>query len=477
MKDTKKAPVTSTQLAEISRIFELQKSRQFEIGAAGVAQRKEKLNRLHRAVLKYQDEIREALYKDLKKPQIEVDLVEIYQLTVHLKLAKRKLSKWMSKKRVPTPLPLIGSRSYIVNEPKGVVLIMAPWNFPVLLCLGPLVSAIAAGNCAVIKPSEHTPHASAVVKKLIRDTFQEHEVAVVEGGVDTAKELLGKPFNHVFFTGSPAIGKLVMKAAAEHLSSVTLELGGKSPVIVLDSANIDLAAKRIAGGKFINSGQVCIAPDHVYVAEERKAAFMEALKKHMRNFYTDEPVSSDSFARMANHNHHANVKAMLEEAVKKGARVEAGGSTDDKQRYIAPTVLTHIPEDARIMKEEIFGPLLPVMTFSSLEELVGDINKKEKPLALYIYGKNRKQIRYVLNHTRAGGGCINHNSIQFTNMNLPFGGSNNSGSGKSHGVHGFREFSNARAIVDQRWPSTLDLLTPPYNKFKQRLIDLTIKYF
>jgi aldehyde dehydrogenase (NAD+) len=372
---------------------------------------------------------------------------------------------------------MMGSSSRIKYESKGVVLIVSPWNFPVNLTFGPLVSAIAAGNTVIIKPSEMTPHTSALMKEMISEVFDENEVFLVEGGVETSTELLKLPFNHIFFTGAPSIGKIVMKAAAEHLCSVTLELGGKSPTIVDESANISMAARRIAWGKYVNNGQVCIAPDYVYVHESKLESFIAEFKKQLQTFYNGDAANETSYARIVNQRHYNRVKAYIDDAVHKGATIEAGGTFDENQDYIAPTLMTNVAKDSRLMTEEIFGPVLPVYGYADIDSVIKEINSREKPLALYIYSKKQKNINHIMDNTRAGGTCVNHNAAHFFNSNLPFGGSNNSGIGKAHGYEGFKAFSNARAVFQQHLPNALDLLTPPYNNFKQSLIDLTIKWF
>lgn len=466
-----------TSLSDLQRIFNLQKKNQFNIGKTTVAQRKAKLKNLHNAILKYRPQIKEALYNDYRKHPSEVDLTEIYPITSEIKDAKKNLYRWMRAKKVKTPLAMMGSSSHIRYEPKGVVLIVSPWNFPVNLTFGPLVSAIAAGNAVMIKPSEMTPHTSALMKKIITELYDESEVALVEGGISTSTELLKLPFNHIFFTGAPSIGKIVMKAAAEHLCSVTLELGGKSPTIVDETANVDLAARRIAWGKYVNNGQVCIAPDYLFVHESKKEAFITAFKKQMSNFYSEDASQESSYARIVNERHYHRVKGYVDDALVKGGIIEAGGQYDENQNFISPTLMTNVAKDSKLMTEEIFGPVLPLYTYSNINSVIAEINEREKPLALYIYSKKRKNINQILANTRAGGTCINHNAAHFYNPNLPFGGSNNSGIGKAHGQDGFISFSNPRGVFNQHVPNALDLLIPPYNDFKQKLIDLTIKWF
>lgn len=465
------------QPSEILRIFDMQKKNQFSIGNTSAKQRIAKLKKLHKVLMNYRPQIKEALYNDYRKHPSEVDLTEIYPVTSEIKDTKRNLRFWMEGEKVKTPIAMLGSSSRIKYEPKGVALIISPWNFPINLTLGPLVSAVAAGNTVIIKPSEMTPHASAIMKKIISEVFDESEVALFEGGVDTSKELLKLPFNHIFFTGAPSIGKIIMKAAAENLSSVTLELGGKSPTIVDETADISLAARRVAWGKYVNNGQVCIAPDYLFVHESVKAEFIDAFKSNLKKFYTEDASKESSYNRIVNKKHYNRVKSYVDDAVSKGAILEAGGSFKEDQDYIAPALMTNVPKDSLLMTEEIFGPVLPVFGYTDIEKIIEEINSREKPLALYIYSKKKKNIDHIIDNTRAGGTCINHNAAHFFNPNLPFGGSNNSGIGKAHGKEGFKSFSNSRAIFKQHVPNALDLLIPPYNNFKQKLIDFTIKWF
>jgi len=461
----------------IKQIFESQKENQFKVADTTARQRIDKLKKLHKAILRYRQEIRDALYQDFKKHPSEVDMTEIYPITSEIKHTIGNLKKWMSDQPVPTPFALLGSSSYVHYEPKGVVLIIAPWNFPVNLTFAPLVSAIAAGNTVILKPSEHTPNAALVMQEIIAETFETNEVALVQGGIETAQSLLDLPFNHIFFTGSPAVGKIVMKAAAKHLTSVTLELGGKSPTIIDDTANIDTAARRTAWGKFVNVGQICIAPDYVFVHHSVKDEFQKKIKHYLTQFYTDDAAQSASYCRMVNEKHYHRVRDYLRDAQEKGAVIEYGGNISESTNYISPTILSNVPMTADVMTDEIFGPILPVFAFSNLDEVIAEINSREKPLALYIYSKKKKNIQKIINQTRAGGTCINHNGVHFYNTNLPFGGSNNSGIGKGNGRYGFEAFSNRRGILKQHIPNALELLLPPYNDFKQKLIDLTIKWF
>ncbi|MEM9824557.1 MAG: aldehyde dehydrogenase family protein, partial [Bacteroidota bacterium] len=395
------APETASKI--IKDQFNVLKANQFEVGNTTVAQRKKKLKHLLQTIMKYRPQIKEAMYNDFKKHPSEVDLTEVYPITSEIKHVRSHLSRWMGKHHVDTPLAMMGSSSYIKYEAKGVVLIISPWNFPFNLTFCPLISAIAAGNTVMVKPSEHTPHSSALMKKIIGEVFSQNEVVLIEGGVSTSQRLLELPFNHIFFTGAPSIGKIVMAAAAKHLTSVTLELGGKSPTIVDETANLDAAARRIAWGKLINNGQVCIAPDYVFVHQSKVDQFLEKVQTYIKQYYTEDASQESSYSRIVNARHFERVKSLLDDSVQKGAKVVIGNQVKAEDNYIAPTVLTNVSHESEIMKEEIFGPLMPVHTFNDLDEVISVINAKEKPLALYIYSKDNRNINKILNNTRAGG--------------------------------------------------------------------------
>jgi aldehyde dehydrogenase (NAD+) len=445
--------VYATAFDDIDRVYEKQQVRRPLIAATTAPDRIRKLRRLHNALLARRDEIRAALWADYQKPAPEVDLSELMPVLGEARHAMRHLRSWMEPQHVPAPLMLLGSQSRIIFQPKGVVLIISPWNFPINLTLGPLVSAIAAGNCAIVKPSEMTPNAGGCIKRILHDLFDEDEVAVIEGDGRVAEALLKKKFDHIFFTGSPAVGKIVMRAAAEHLTSVTLELGGKSPVIVDRTANLDEAARKIAWGKTMNSGQVCIAPDYVLVDESIRAAFVEKLRAN---------AVSDS-ALLVNDRHAARIKRL------------AGDQVDG--RKVSLTILENVPSGAPVMEEEIFGPLLPIVPYRDLAEALQIVNAKEKPLVLYLFSRNRAVIDTVLRETRAGGTVINDTLVHFYQLDLPFGGVGQSGIGKAHGRFGFEAFSNARGVLEQPTRfSGIQLLYPPYTKLKQKLIDFALRY-
>ncbi|MBV8062339.1 MAG: aldehyde dehydrogenase family protein, partial [Nevskia sp.] len=416
-------------------------------------------------------------YADFKKPPAEVELTEILSVVTEANDALRKLGKWMKPTRVWPTRATVGLRAWVQYEPKGRCLIISPWNYPVNLTFGPLISAIAAGNTAILKPSEMTPNLSAVMVKIVKQLFSEDEVAIFEGDVAVSTALLALPFDHIFFTGAPSIGKVVMAAAAKHLTSVTLELGGKSPTIIDASANLQQAARNIMWSKYTNDGQTCIAPDHIYVHASVKDEFVRLCQETLTKAYGADPATqkdSPYLARIVNQRHTGRIKALLDDAKARGARTLTGGVVNEQECYIAPTLLDNIPDDARIMQEEIFGPLLPIISYSDLDEVIRRINADQKPLALYVWSKTESNIQKVMKQTSSGGACINNTVVQFLHGNLPFGGVNNSGIGNGHGHYGFKAFSHERAVVRTQ-VSTLSMFYPPYTDFTRKITKLLIK--
>lgn len=467
------------QTTDIQRIFKIQRDNASAIALSTAKERVEKLKKIQVYVLAQVAEIQQAMYDDFRKPSAEVMLGEVYSITTEIKFACKNLKRWMQPQRLDTPLGLIGTSSYIKHEPKGNVLIISPWNYPLGLAIKPLISAIAAGNVSILKPSEMTPSTSRFIKKMIGDLFPENEIAVIEGDATIATELLTLPFNHIFFTGSPAVGKVIMRAAAEHLASVTLELGGKSPNIIDETADIKKVAEKTAWSKCLNNGQTCIAADYVMIHESKKEAFVNAYRDAIQQMYntTGQGIeNSDSYSRIINHRHFGRIKNYLDDAVAKGAKIEVGGRTIADQNFIEPTLLTNVNDEMKVMQDEIFGPVLPVLTYRTKEEVINYVNSKEKPLALYIHSKNNQNIDYFLNHTSAGDTVVNDLMLQFSNPELPFGGVNNSGIGKSNGFFGFQEMSNLRGVTKRQF-GTMNFIYPPYTDNVKKLIDLLVKYF
>lgn len=463
---------------EIDRVFDLQMNNKWKLRETTAKDRIAKLKKLRNYIIKYKEEIQEAMYKDFKKPNEEVLLTEIYPVTSEIKHTIKKLHGWMKDKRVRTPLSHFGAKCKIRKEPRGVSLILSPWNFPFQLTIDPLISAIAAGNCVVIKPSEYTPFTTACMKKMLSEAFGEEEVAVFHGDHVVSQMLLEKPFDNIFFTGSPAVGKIVMAAAAKNLTTVTLELGGKSPVIVDRTADLNEAARRIAWGKCLNAGQICVAPDYLFVPEEKKEEFVSLMKSHINSFYgtIDKNTKDLNYCRIITKKHFSRIVGLIEEAVSKGAKVNIGGYYDENDNLISPTVLTDIPLDSKILEEEIFGPVLPIITYKNINEVVDYINSKPKPLALYVFGKGNENIQNILTHTESGDVVINDVVLHVANTNLPFGGFNNSGIGKTHGYHGFMAFTHERSYLKQGKFSTMTMFYPPFKAGTKGMIEKLIKY-
>ena len=470
----------NTSLTDIKRSFDKQRNNLSHLAAITPAERINKLKRLRDTIIAHRQDFRDALFADYRKPAPEVDLTETYVILTEIKQAINNLRSWTRKHKVRTPFALFGTSSYIQYEPKGLTLVIAPWNFPIQLSVCPLVSSVAAGNAVMLKPSELTPHASSLLKHMLAEVFPENEVAVIEGDAAISAYLLSLKFDHVFFTGSPSVGKAVMKAAAEHLASVTLELGGKSPVIVDDTANIETAARRIAAGKLYNCGQLCLAPDYVFVHQSRRTEFLTAYKQQVETMYgnRDEAPLSGDYGRIVNSKHLLRLKTYLEDAVQKGASVELGGTVVESENYFSPTVLTNLTEDMLVAREEIFGPILLVYAYAALTDVIQHINSKDKPLALYIFSTSQDNINVILEKTSAGGVTVNDVALHFYNHNLPFGGVNHSGIGKGHGEWAFREFSNAKGVLTQWSPVPVnEMMYPPFTRGTKKLIDFTLKWF
>lgn len=459
----------------IETVFAAQRETAIALRASTAGMRIAKLRKLEAAILANRGAIYRALAADLRKPEAEADLFDILPVISGIRHARRHLTSWTKPERVAPTMTMFGTKARIRHEPRGVSLIISPWNYPVSLLLGPLTSAIAAGCPAMTKPSEMSPACSALMAMIIRETFEWQEIAVFEGDAAVSTALLDLPFDHIFFTGSPAVGKVVMTAAAKHLASVTLELGGKSPVIVDESANIAKAAKSVVWGKFANCGQTCIAPDHAYVHESRLPQFVDAAKATIANFYGD-PARSPDYCRMINQRHFERVSRLIDDATEHGASIATGGERDEAQKYIAPTLLTGVAADALVMQEEIFGPVLPVLAYRDLAEPIAAINARPKPLALYVYAKDHARAYRVLEETSAGGSCVNASVMQFGHDNLPFGGIGNSGLGNAHGFYGFRAFSHERAVLEDKF-SIVPMLSPPYTARVKQMIKWTLQFF
>lgn len=462
----------------VRAVFESQQATALRWRLSTAGQRIARIRKLRDAVLAAAPTLRIAAAADFRKPEAEVNLTEIFTVVSEANMAIRRLKRWMKPTRVGFSPLMAGTLGSIEYQPRGRCLIIAPWNYPVNLSFCPLVLALAAGNTAIIKPSEMTPNLAAEMQRIIDESFPSDEVAMFQGESDVAQALLDLPFDHIFFTGAPALGKIVMAAASRHLASVTLELGGKSPMIVDSTADLTAAVRNLCWSKFMNNGQTCIAPDHVYVHESVADGFLLLLRDRIAEVFgkDDEArFSSPDLARIVNARHTLRIRRLLDDACARGARIVTGGDVREAQHYVSPTVLDDVPDDAAILKEEIFGPLLPVIRFRKLDEVIARINGGDKPLALYIWGKDKVSIRRVLDATSSGGACVNNTVVHALHPLLPFGGINNSGIGSTHGEFGFRAFSHARAIADTR-VGMVHLFFPPYTARVRRIIEMTLRW-
>jgi len=461
---------------QIDDVFARQQRYALELRKSDYKQRLAVLDRFEQAFRESEEKIYQSAADDFSKPQAEVDMSEIMAVLAELKHVRKNLKKWMKPVSVMPTASMIGTSSKIVKEPKGVTLVVSPWNYPFNLTFGPMIWSIAAGNTVIIKPSEMTPNMSAVIADIVERAFRPEEVSLFQGEADVASYLTALPFDHIFFTGSPAVGKHVMAAAAKNLTSVTLELGGKSPVIVDKSVNIKKAVQSIAWGKFSNNGQTCIAPDYLYVHESVKDQFVRELTACVEKQYGlgNNAKDNGDYCKVVNTSHYNRINRLLEDAKSQGGKLITGGQIDDAGRFIAPTLIEGMASDSAIMEEEIFGPLLPVITFSNIEEVIDVVNSKPKPLALYIYSTDKRNIDKVLRETSSGDTCVNQTMMHFLHHNLPFGGVNNSGIGKSGGVWGFNAFTHERSVLNDKF-SSASMLHPPYTPKVRKLIKMAIK--
>ena len=467
-------------MSQVRTIYDSQVANRWRIAQTSAEQRIAKLKKLRHTILGLSAELQKTIYDDFGKNPAEVDLTETHVVVAELNAAIKHLGRWMRPLKVRTPLVLFGTRSEIHYEPKGVVLIFSPWNYPFQLALSPLIAAVAAGNCVVLRPSEKTRNTARFLKNLMSSVFAQDEVAVIEGDHTVADLLLELPFDHIFFTGSPAVGKKVMTAAAKHLTPVTLELGGKSPVIVDETADIKKAAQRIIWGKFINAGQSCVAPDYLVIHESQVVDFVRHAKTLIAQRYGADAAAQSAnpdYCRLVSDGHQASLLKLLEESIRDGAKLEIGGRViGNNERFIPPTVLTAVKDDNPIMRDEIFGPILPILTYRTLDEALNIVRNRQKPLALYIFSNSSRNIDRILKSTSAGGTCVNSVAIHLANPNLPFGGVGMSGMGNYHGFFGFKTFSHERALLKQGPIDVLRAFYPPYTPARKKLIEFLTKH-
>ncbi|MCF8276448.1 MAG: aldehyde dehydrogenase family protein [Flavobacteriales bacterium] len=432
--------------------------------------RKKQLNKLKAAFRKHEENLLAALKQDLNKPKQEALATEIEVTVAEIDHYLRHLDDWMEPERVPTPLFFQPGSSMIVPEPYGVVLIIAPWNYPVKNLFGPLLGAIAAGNTAVVKPSEISPNCSKAIADLIKDTFDPEYIVSIEGGVPETTELLNERFDYLLFTGGTEIGRIIYQAAAKHLTPVTLELGGKSPCIIDTDINLNVAAKRLVWGKFQNAGQTCIAPDYIYVNNKIKAKFLEKLKQYIGEFFGPADKPSDDLGRLISDRHFQRVSKMLT------GDIIVGGVTDAATRYISPTIIDNVTNDHPAMQEEIFGPVMPIIGYDNFDEVINHINAGERPLAMYLFSNDSKLKKRLMNETSSGAICVNETMVHAGQPNLPFGGVGNSGIGAYNGKLGFDTFSHMKPVMTRSFLGDVAQKYPPYSKAKINFIKMAAKW-
>lgn len=426
-----------------------------------LAFREKSLRHLNRAVEVYEKKITEALKTDLNKSPYEAYISEIGNVYHDLRYTLKHLRSWAKPRKVRTPLVCFPAASYIYPEPYGVALIISPWNYPFQLAIGPVVGAMAAGNCCILKPSEFAPCTSAVIVEMLGESFQQEYMAVVEGDTDVSKALLNEKFEYIFFTGSSPVGRKVMTAAAGHLTPVTLELGGKSPCLVDREVRIDTAARKIVSGKFINAGQSCIAPDYLLVHKDIKSTLIEHVKKHTLRFYGENPKESKDYPRIINRRHFERLNGLLQ-----NSHIIFGGDTDPEELYMAPTIVDPVAWEDPLMQDEIFGPILPVITYTDLQDAIQHIKSLPEPLALYFFSENKARQKEIISKISFGGGCINDTLLHYVSPHLPFGGVGGSGIGSYHGKAGFDTFTHQKSVLKNTLRFDLPLRYPPYGSLK-----------
>ena len=470
VKDVEMRDGSAGSCGKSKEIVEAQRTYYMEGKTRALSARIDALNRLEQSILTYEQELYQALRSDLGKSRAESYMCEVGLTLSELRYVRRHVKSWSRNRRVHTPLAQFHAASFTVQEPYGVVLIMSPWNYPMLLTLEPLIGALAAGNCCVLKPSAYSPATSAVMAKLIREAFPSDYVTVIEGGRKENEDLLNQKFDYIFFTGGVNVGKLVMEKASAHLTPVTLELGGKSPCIVDHTANIPLTARRLVFGKYLNCGQTCVAPDYVLVEKPVKEKLLTCIKEEIRRMFGEHPLENPDYGKMINQKHFDRVRGLIDPM-----KLVAGGQVQEETLRIAPTVLADVTAEDPVMQEEIFGPVLPVIPVKDIEEAIRFVQKRPKPLALYVFTEDKRTEQRVLTETSYGGGCINDTIIHLATSEMGFGGVGNSGMGSYHGKKSFDLFSHEKSIVKKSTWMHLPMRYLPYTGWKEKLVRMFVR--
>ena len=447
----------------------LRDAHQYE-GHNDVKVRIQKLELLKKVIQKYESGVIKALKTDLGRSEFETYATEIGFIFEEINYTLKHLESWAKVKKVKTPITLFPGKSFIHPEPYGVILIISPWNYPFQLCLSPFIGAVAAGNRVVLKPSEFATETSSIIRKIISEVFKEDQVVVVEGGLDETQTLLKQKFDYIFFTGSTGVGKVIMKAAAENLTPVTLELGGKSPCLIEESANIEIAAKRVAWGKFLNAGQTCVAPDYVLIPRHLQDQFLDRLSFYIITFYGKDVRTSSDYPRIVNNRHFDRLKSLLIES-----KIAIGGELNREQNFISPTVMKNVELSDKVMQDEIFGPILPIIPYDNLQDAIKNILDFPKPLAFYLFSEDSQKQKAIISAIPFGGGCINDTVIHLANPNLPFGGVGTSGIGSYHGQKSFDTFTHYKSLYQQGTLVDIPLRYPPYNEQKMNWIKFFLR--
>lgn len=450
---------------DIKQLFESQREFFYSNSTRDICFRIDVLKKLRKEILQYEKEIEEALYLDLHKSPTESYITEIGFVLSEINLSIKKLKSWSKPKKVSSSIACFPSRARIISEPYGVCLIISPWNYPFQLLISPLIGAISAGNCAIIKPSEYSPNTSQIIKKITDKIFKAEYIFMALGEKQVSQELLELSFDYIFFTGSSNLGKIVMEKASKHLTPVTLELGGKSPCIVDKDANIEIAAKRIAFGKFLNAGQTCIAPDHLFIHKDIKERFVEELIKAIKQFYTEDIISSKDYGRIINEIHFDRLVSTLIDG-----KIIFGGNINREEKYISPTLIENINQSSDLLSQEIFGPILPIISFEDINEIVEDIRRKPKPLSLYVFSKSKHTQENIISKISSGGVCINDTIMHIVPEGLPFGGVGNSGIGSYQGKKSFETFSHQRSVLYRKTWLDIALRYPPFTENKKQIV-------
>lgn len=436
------------------------------------------LKKIRAFILKNQNKIIDAIHQDLHRHPTEAKVTEIIPVISEINHYVKNLKKWLAPQKVKTPHVLLGTKSYTKLTPKGVVLVISPWNYPFLLAISPMIAALMAGNRVVIKPSEYSSHTSSFLNEMIEKLFPTEQVKVFEGDHHVGKELLNIPFHHIFFTGSTGIGKIIMESAAKNLTSVTLELGGKSPVVIDPSASISKAARKVSWGKFVNAGQTCLSPDYVLIPEDKKDEFIQEVNKYIHQTFgkTKEDIKkSPHLARIINERHTERLSKLINQTVNKGGKLHTELESDSSSCYLSPTILSNVDFNSPIMSEELFGPVLPVLTYKSQDDILKTLQYRARPLGIYIFSEDKESTQKIIDHTQSGAVVVNDVMIHFANHDLPFGGTGESGMGSYHGLYGLKAFSDERPILERSGGGVLENFYPPYTEKTKKLINFVVE--